>query len=231
MKKAIIFDVYGTLVSTGTGSVDATRKILEKHRIDLDAKEVYSNWKKFHRKNLDNINNSNIFKTEEKIFEEDLKMVYEMYNINENHVEDVKIMLDTLGKRKVFEETKEVLETLSKEYKIYIGSTTDTEPLIQDLKNNNINIFDGIYTSESLQEYKPKKEFYTKILEQIKLDADEVVFVGDSLNDDIFGPQSVGIYSVLIDRKNKYNEKNSIKPDEIINSLSELPNVMHNLTV
>lgn len=211
MKKAIIFDVYGTLVSTGTGSVDATRKILEKHRINLDAKEVYSNWKRFHRKNLDEVNSSDIFKTEEKIFEEDLKMVYEMYNINENYVEDVKIMLDTLGKRKAFEETKEVLEILSKEYKIYIGSTTDTEPLIQDLVSNNINIFDGIYTSESLQEYKPKKEFYTKILEQISLNADEVVFVGDSLNDDILGPQNIGIYSVLVDRKDKYNTRECSK--------------------
>ena len=27
--KHVIFDVYGTLISTGTGSVDATRKIFE----------------------------------------------------------------------------------------------------------------------------------------------------------------------------------------------------------
>lgn len=229
MIKAIIFDVYGTLVSTGTGSVDATRKILEKHNINLDAKEVYSNWKKFHRKNVDEVNNTNNFKKEEEIFEKDLQMVYEMYNINEDYKEDVKIMLDTLGKRKAFEETKEALELLAKEYKIYIGSTTDTEPLMQDLENNNINIFDGIHTSESLQEYKPKKEFYIKILEQISLSPEEVIFVGDSLNDDIFGPQNVGIKSVLIDRKDKYSAENSIKPDAIIKSLLDLPKVIKKL--
>ena len=32
--KNIIFDVYGTLISTGTGSVDATRKIFEKYNLD-----------------------------------------------------------------------------------------------------------------------------------------------------------------------------------------------------
>lgn len=229
MKKAIIFDVYGTLVSTGTGSVDATRKILEKHNIDLEPKKVYSNWKKFHRKNIDEVNNSNNFKTEEDIFEKDLKMVYEMYNINGNYKEDVKIMLETLGKRKTFEDTKETLEILSKKYKIYIGSTTDTEPLMKDLVNNNINIFDGIYTSENLQEYKPKKEFYTKILKQISISANEVVFVGDSLNDDILGPQSVGIYSVLIDRKDNYKDDSIIKPDSIIKSLLELPEIVYNL--
>ncbi len=229
MKKAIIFDVYGTLVSTGTGSVDATRKILDKHNIELDAKEVYSNWKKFHRKNLDEVNNTNQFKTEEKIFEQDLKMVYEMYNIHEDYKEDVKIMLDTLGKRKAFDDTKEVLEELSKKYKIYVGSTSDTEPLMQDIKNNNINIFDGIYTSEILEVYKPKKEFYQKILDKISLTSDDVVFVGDSLNDDIFGPQNIGIYSILVDRKNKYTEENKVKPDIIIKSLTELPEVMEKI--
>lgn len=229
MKKAIIFDVYGTLVSTGTGSVDATKKILDKHNIKLDAKEVYSNWKKFHRKNIDEVNTSTKFKTEEYIFTQDLRMVYEMYNIKENYKEDVGLMLDTLGKRKVFEDTKEALKLLAKHYKIYIGSTTDTEPLIKDLKNNDINIFDGIYTSESLRIYKPKKEFYNKILEKIGLTNKEVIFVGDSLNDDIVGPQSVGIYSILIDRKEKYNNKNSIKPDSIIKSLLELPELINNI--
>ncbi len=226
MKKAIIFDVYGTLVSTGTGSVDATRKILEKHNITLDAKEVYSNWKKFHRKNVDEVNNSNEFKTEAEIFEQDLKMVYEMYNINEDYKEDVKIMLDSLYNRNAFEDTKSALEKLSKEYKIYIGSTTDTAPLMQNLKENNIELFDGIYTSESLKEYKPKKEFYVKILEEAGLNCDEVVFVGDSLNDDIYGPQSIGIYSILLDRKEKYSKESNVKPNAIIKSLEELPELM-----
>ena len=35
MKKLLIFDAYGTLLSTGTGSLDAVRKILE-----LQEKEV-----------------------------------------------------------------------------------------------------------------------------------------------------------------------------------------------
>ena len=47
MKKCIIFDVYGTLISTGTGSVDATQKIFGKYKLKYSAQEIYAYWKKF----------------------------------------------------------------------------------------------------------------------------------------------------------------------------------------
>jgi HAD superfamily hydrolase (TIGR01549 family) len=130
-------------------------------------------------------------------------------------------MLETLGKRKTFEETNKVLNDLSVKYKLVIGSTSDTAPLLEDVKNYKICIND-IYTSESLQIYKPKKEFYNKILMEIGYNSNEVFFVGDSLIDDVFGPQNVGIYSVLIDRKNNYDKSSDIIPDKIICNLSEL---------
>jgi phosphoglycolate phosphatase-like HAD superfamily hydrolase len=41
MHKAIIFDVFGTLISTGNGSLEATQKILNKVGSKADAKEFY----------------------------------------------------------------------------------------------------------------------------------------------------------------------------------------------
>lgn len=225
MKKAIIFDVYGTLVSTGNGSVNATGEILKKINVNMDPKEVYKKWKEFHKKQ---INEMKEFKKEEEVFVNDLKMIYEYFNLNGNYKEDVKIMLDTLGKRKAFDETNIALKELSNNYKIYIGSTTDTEPLLQDLKNNNIEV-DGIYTSESLRVYKPKKEFYNKILHELNLKSEDVVFVGDSLDDDVKGPQSVGIYSILIDRKNRYSDEDKKIPNAVIYDLREIADLINKL--
>lgn len=225
MKKAIIFDVYGTLISTGNGSVTAAGKILKKINVDMDAKVFYKKWKEFHKQQM---NEMTEFITEEVVFENDLKMLYDFYNLKGNYKEDVKIMLDTLDKRKVFEETNNVLENLRKDYKIYLGSTTDTEPLMVNIKNNNIKV-DGIYTSESLREYKPKKEFYEKILNDINLEAEDVVFVGDSLMEDVKGPQSVGIYSVLLDRKEKYSKSEKSIANAVISDLTGLYDIMKNL--
>ncbi len=226
MKKAIIFDGYGTLISTGNKSVMAAEEILKKINAEnMDATVFYKKWKEFHKKQMNEIKE---FVTEEVIFENDLKMLYEFYNLKGDYKEDVKIMLNSLDKREAFEETNEVLNKLSEKYKIYIGSITDTAPLIVNIKNNNIKV-DKIYTSESLKEYKPHKAFYTKILNDIKLEPDEVVFVGDSLLEDVKGPQSVGIYSVLLDRKGKYTEEEKNVADAVITDLTGLYNVMKKL--
>ena len=97
-----------------------------------------------------------------------------------------------------------------------------------NIKNNNMKV-DGIYTSESLKEYKPHKAFYTKILDDIKLKAEEVVFVGDSLLEDVKGPQSVGIYSVLLDRKGKYTEEEKNVAHAVITDLTGLYEIMERL--
>ena len=124
----------------------------------MDPKVFYKKWKQFHKQQM---NEMREFVVEETIFENDLKLLYEFYHLKGNYKEDIKIMLDTLDKRKVFEETNEVLENLSKEYKIYIGSTTDTKPLMVNIKNNNMKV-DGIYTSESLT-YLGKKSPTSKV--------------------------------------------------------------------
>ena len=50
MLKAIIFDAYGTLISTGNNSVKAAERILLLNkRPDISPAEVYGRWKKLHR--------------------------------------------------------------------------------------------------------------------------------------------------------------------------------------
>ncbi len=216
MIRYILFDAYGTLISTGTGSVDAARKILSNKNCSVTAEEFYSKWKILHRNHIDNLKS---FCNEECIFELDLKELYEIYNINGDYRQNVSIMLETLGKRKVFDEVKDVLNVLSKSYTLCVASTTDSAPLFSDLRNNDINI-ENVFTSESMQVYKPKSEFYIKILKALNADSDEVLFVGDSLADDVLGPQRVGIKTCWINRKNA--DLNNIKPDYVINSLTEL---------
>jgi putative hydrolase of the HAD superfamily len=52
--------------------------------------------------------------------------------------------------------------------------------------------------------------------------------VGDSLIDDVMGPQQLGIYSVWLNRLKSQNNTN-IVPDAIIDTLYELPNLLCNL--
>ena len=221
MIKAIIFDAYGTLISTGNGSVRAAEKILALNgRSDIDPKEFYARWKVFHKIHMDDLD---CFITEEKIFEKDLCELYNLYSINGDYEKDVRIMLDTLGKRKAFPETCEVLELLSQKYIVAIGSTSDTAPLLSDINNNHLNVA-KVFTSEALRVYKPRKEFYEKILAELNVSADEALFVGDSLIDDVEGPQNAGLRACWINRRG--GTAGEHHPDFEINDLRELSDIL-----
>lgn len=224
MIKAILFDAYGTLISTGNGSLEATRKILAlNRRTDISPSEFYAEWKLLHKKNIETLPS---FLKEEVIFSMDLVELYSRYHISRNPKEDVKIMLETLGKRRMFPETKEVIEKLKHDFVIAIASTTDTEPLLQDLSRNELTI-PHVFTSESLQVYKPHKSFYQIILSKLQISAEEALFVGDSLIDDVWGPQQLGILTCWLNRKN--NPRQKISPTFEISDLTQLGDIVYNL--
>lgn len=81
--------------------------------------------------------------------------------------------------------------------------TGSIDATIKILEDKNVNI-KNIFTSESMQIYKPKPEFYKKILDKMRAGINEVLFVGDSLIDDVLGPQKLGIKTCWINRK-KYS--------------------------
>ncbi|MDE5604488.1 MAG: HAD family hydrolase, partial [Eubacterium sp.] len=206
MKTLFIFDVYGTIISTGNGSINAAKSILSLQDKAINADLFYAEWKKLHRENM-NASNADTFLSEEKIFENDLKLLYKEYNIKRDYLKDVNIMLSSLIGRKCFEDTNNTINELRKNYKVVLGSTTDTEPLMENLRLNNLSV-DAVYTSEIIEKYKPDIDFYKYILECENCSAESAVFIGDSLIDDIFGPQQLGMKTVLIDRNNKYSMEN-----------------------
>ena len=226
MKKSIIFDAYGTLISTGNGSINAVKELLSRLDLQIAPDVFYSEWKALNR----SYKNSDCFLSECEIFTRGLSDLYRKYNVISDYKNDVNVMLNTMLNRKLFEDTTIALKRLSKDFNLLIGSTTDDIPLFQNIEYNEFDIIpkDRIYTSEKLECYKPQKEFYEKILEQEKLQAKEVVFIGDSIVDDVYGPQQLGIYTVLIDRNNKF-KSNKIKPDKIINSLLEINNFIYEI--
>jgi HAD superfamily hydrolase (TIGR01549 family) len=203
MIKNIIFDVYGTLISTGTGSVDATRIIFEKYNLEDSPVEIYRKWKEIHKKHINKLDE---YQSEKEIFIKDLEELFFLYGIKDNPRVRIKPMLDSLYKRQLFEDTESVIKDLSRNYNIAIGSTTDTEPLMHNIRDTYLFTIRNIFTSEYLKCYKPNKKFYSQILQLTNWKPEECVFVGDSMDDDVIGPLKVGMKPILIDRKDRYSE-------------------------
>jgi HAD superfamily hydrolase (TIGR01458 family) len=72
---------------------------------------------------------------------------------------------------------------------------------------------------------KPTREFFTLALNDLKMNKDEVVMIGDDLENDVRGAQKCGIKAGLV-RTGKFRqdvfESSHIKPDFVLDSIGEL---------
>ena len=217
MIKHIIFDCYGTLIDTGESSINAVQKILHNVHSHEDPTIFYSDWKAKKRQMM----RFSDFKSEKELFRLSLAETFEKYGIIADASIEVLPMIDALfAKRICFPDVKSTLQALLvKGYDIAVGSTADTDCLLDCLHKNDLH-FDFIFTSEDVSAYKPNPLFYKTILLRTGWKADECLFVGDSYVDDVCGPQNVGMKAVLLDRKMKHSLENFLqKPDYVISSI------------
>ncbi|MDE7288097.1 MAG: HAD family hydrolase [Oscillospiraceae bacterium] len=196
--QAVIFDAFGTLFDVGTGG-SAKKTVISNIRSCgkfVDEEKFAEEWKAFY---IANTSENSVFRTEREIFASRIEMFFSRYGINRNAAADSDLIIRGAYERKAFPEVKEVIESLRKKYKVFIASNTDNDVLDEVMTRNNINV-DKVYTSENLKCYKPNLNFFRQILADSGFAPQEVLFVGDSVRDDIIGPKSAGIKSVLVCR-------------------------------
>ena len=73
---------------------------------------------------------------------------------------------------------------------------------------------------------KPHPAIYEAAVEKMGVDAAEIIFVGDRVEQDVVGPARLGMRTVLtLQYREEDPETGGAKPDAVIKHLSELPNV------
>jgi HAD superfamily hydrolase (TIGR01549 family) len=93
--------------------------------------------------------------------------------------------------------------------------------------------FDFILTSAACSYRKPHRRIFEIALSNWYFLPSEAVMVGDNLDADVRGAQSVGLFTVWISRRagGRLEGQQSIQPDASLSSLSELPAVLDRLQV
>ena len=93
-----------------------------------------------------------------------------------------------------------------------------------------LDLFDAVVLSSEVGVRKPHPRMYETALDCLRVPARSALFVGDRLREDVGGPQSVGMRSVLT-REFRAEESlpGSPVPDAVIDHLSELPAVARQL--
>lgn len=105
------------------------------------------------------------------------------------------------------------------------GDTQDVETLID--KHRLRPYFEQVVISAQVGIRKPNPGIFQQALDHFKTAPENVAMVGDTLGADILGAQNAGIASIWITRRAERSDnrahEDTIRPDAVIASLSELP--------
>jgi len=113
---------------------------------------------------------------------------------------------------KMFPDVEEVLKELKKRgYKLYLIANTDQFSFEQvNAKFKLDELFDKVYPSYETGFLKANPESYKKILADNNLSEDETIMVGDSVDSDIRSAEKAGIKGILVDRKDSRDSEDKI---------------------
>ena len=202
MVKAIIFDLWGTIVETGVNP-SPSKQVKYFLRVNAPFSDFILTFE-------------HSFMTQEF---ESLKAGFEnvVTDFNLRLPEFVYEKLVGMWNKntilsKMYPEAEEVLADLRKSgYKIFLLANIDKFSYDQVKEKFKLEeIFDKVYPSFQTGLLKLNPESFNKILEENDLEAKDLVMVGDSVDSDIKAAEKAGITGILLDRNNKREYENKI---------------------
>ncbi len=212
MKKVIIFDFWGTIVEIGV-QPSPIRQVKNILGIDIPF-------------------SSYIVRFEEVFMKQPYQNLFEAFTevCKSFHIEPRQELLEELvglwNKNKLlakpFPETIEVLNELKGlGYKVVMLSNTDCFSIEEVVEKYGLKeYFDMIVLSYQVRMLKSNPRVFQKILEEMGINKEEAIMVGDSIESDIISAKKAGVDAILIDR----TETREFKPR--IKSLNELKSVI-----
>jgi putative hydrolase of the HAD superfamily len=125
---------------------------------------------------------------------------------------------------RIDENARSALEKLHGKYKLGIVSNFAIPECVFKLleRDDLAGLFDVVVVSGAVNKRKPSPEIFQKALAKLGIEAENTVFVGDTIDADVQGPRSVGMKTIYIERRVQKEIENT-RPDEIIKDLNQLP--------
>lgn len=199
MIKAVFLDFYGTVVhEDGEVIKEITRIIMETGKVDDKSQIGAFWWNEFQTMFMDSYGSA--FEKQRTLEYRSLEKTLTRFQSDASAAELSEKMFAHWVKPPIFDESKEFFETCP--VPIFIVSNIDTADIRSALLYHGLNPA-RVFTSEDAKSYKPRKELFQLALSSVKLGADEVVHIGDSLSSDVKGASALGIRTIWVNRSRR----------------------------
>jgi FMN phosphatase YigB (HAD superfamily) len=129
-----------------------------------------------------------------------------------------------------FDDAQPFLEQASRTHRLILSSNYVGEWARRLLAENHWEeYFQGLVVSSECRFRKPSRQFFLELLKVSGAKSpDEILVIGDSLVNDMYGAATAGLHAVLVDRNTEASERESPESVPCVQSLDELMQCMTN---
>ncbi len=221
--KAIIFDMYQTLVQDPSGQWRSSFKtIIEEQGLAATPEQLWQNWHESEEQfRLRRTDPSLPFQTYFDAWAGGFSLAFKSMGLQGDANAATKRFFADLSRREPFPETPQSLREVQARYRTALLSNADDGFLMPNLELLDFE-FEAVLSSEMARCYKPQPELFHEMLRRLSLPPEETVYVGDRHYEDVFGASSLGINAVWINRGDRGLRDDLPPPQHQISSLLEL---------
>ena len=201
--KALLFDVFGTVVDWRTGIAREVESIAKKNDISLDPFDFADAWRAEYQPAMEEIRKGRrSFTILDILHTENLKKIAPKFNMHNLSDDDFEFLVTAWHRLPGWPDSSDGLNLLKKKYILASQSNGNIALIVNMAKFSNLN-WDVVLGAEVIGHYKPEPNAYLKACKALKLKTEECLMVAAHEND-LKAAQQQGMKTAYVHRPFEY---------------------------
>ncbi len=203
--KALLFDVFGTVVDWRSGIANEVKKITNKYSITIDALGFADSWRAEYQPAMEEIRKGNrSFTILDILHMENLKKISSRFGLDKLSSDDFDLLVKAWHRLPGWPDSSEGLNKLKTKFIIATQSNGNIALMVNMAKYSNLN-WDVILGAEVVGHYKPEPEAYLKACRALHLNPEECMMVA-AHDDDLKAASLQGMKTGYVHRPYEYGK-------------------------
>lgn len=203
--KALLFDVFGTVVDWRTGIARDVKVIADKHNIPINPDDFADAWRAEYQPAMEEIRQGRRdFTILDKLHLENLKKIAPRYNLDSLSNEEYNFLVTAWHRLPGWPDSSEGLNKLKKKFILATQSNGNIALMVNMAKYSSLN-WDVILGAEVVGHYKPEPEAYQKACSALNLKTTECLMVA-AHDDDLKAASLQGMKTAYVHRPFEYGK-------------------------
>ena len=203
--KALLFDVFGTVVDWRTGIAREVEDIAKKNNISLDPYDFADAWRAEYQPAMEEIRKGRrSFTILDILHMENLKKIASKFNLHNLSGKDLNMLVKAWHRLPGWPDSSDGLNALKKKYILATQSNGNIALIVNMAKFSNLN-WDVVLGAEVIGHYKPDPEAYIKACSALDLKTEECLMVA-AHDDDLKAASLQGMKTAYVHRPFEYGK-------------------------